>query len=520
MSRPIAKSNRASNPKSNAVRLKAAAAELRDLLGPARVLGPTRPRDPALRVRPGTVAELCRAVAALGAAGVAMFPQGGGTHAADDDGLPVNDAAVIELADLNRIVEINEADRYVTVEAGCTWAALDAALKARRVRAGVRAPLVLAPGAATVGGAVSTNAVCLGSGARGTANDAVLGLDVVLADGSLVETGAAAAEGRTPFLRHFGPDLTGLFLGDCGSFGIKAHVTLPLCGLSAHDACVSFAFERFEDVMEAQVAITRLDVAAAHWALDPACNDRLAARGIKFLEGLTYTRDVIATAKVLVDGHRTVMRGGWTLHVAVEGDSEREIELKLGKVRRTLVPTAMKELPGAVAQQARGQPFTAFAEWFGPSQDAGWSTLHGLFPLSRAAEIAGVTDEYFIRHREAIARHGIDIATITVGLDRAVLIQPILRWTDPGAAAKSAAATLRRDLALLWGAFGASHFGLGTFYPYAGALSSAALAMVRAMKQTLDPKGLMNPGALGLAQPKTMASLKFAEFPQNLLEDH
>jgi D-lactate dehydrogenase (cytochrome) len=516
MSRPIAKAS----GKTPAARLKAAAAELRALLGAERVRAATRPQDPALTVRPGTVAELSRAVAILGAAGVAMMPRGGGTRTADGDGPSASDAAMIDLGDLTRIVEINEADRYVTVEAGCTWAALDAALKSRRLRAGVRAPLVVSPGAATVGGTVSANAAGLGSDTCGTVSDAVLGLDVVLADGSLVETGAAAAEGRTPFLRHFGPDLTGLFLGDCGAFGVKAHVTLPLRGLPAHEACVSFAFERFEDVIEAQVALARLDVAAAQWALDPACNDRLAARGFKFLEGLTYTRDVIATAKVLVDGHRTVMRGGWTLHVAVEGDSEREVELKLGKVRRTLVPVALKELPGTIAQQVRGQPFSTLAEWFGPAQDAGWSTLHGLFPLSRAAEIAGVTDEYFIRHREAVARHGIEVAYVTVGLGNAVMIQPILRWTDPGAAAKSAAATLRRDLALLWGAFGSSHFGLGTFYPYAGAVSSAALALARALKQALDPKGLMNPGALGLGPRAAPAAAKFAEFPQNLLEDH
>ena len=77
---------------------------------------------------------------------------------------------------------------------------------------------------------------------------------------------------------------------------------------------------------------------------------------------------------------------------------------------------------------------------------------------------------------------------------------------------------LRRDLAGLWGAFGATHLQIGKTYAYVDSLSSAALAMAEALKHALDPRGLMNPGALQLgAGPRVKASRKFTEFPQNLL---
>ena len=251
-----------------------AIAYLNQIVGPERVVtdidalayfgsdlsGPGA-HSPALVVRPAHVDDVCRVVKILTDLGIAVIARGGGFSSSGGVHVHKTPSAVIDLSDLNRIVEINETDRYVTVEAGCTWGTLFDALRALGLRTPFFGP---ASGLnSTIGGAAGNNAYFFGSGRYGTMADCVLGLDVVLADGSLVETGSAAAEGRTPFLRSFGPDFTGIFLGDCGAFGIKVAVTLPLIPYPAAEGYLSFAFERCEDIADAHVALARENVVDA-----------------------------------------------------------------------------------------------------------------------------------------------------------------------------------------------------------------------------------------------------------------
>ena len=83
----------------------------------------------------------------------------------------------------------------------------------------------------------------LGAGHYGTSSESVVALTVVLADGSILRTGARGPDGDTPFYRHYGPDLTGLFCGDSGVFGVKAEIVLRLIkNPPAHEGYASFSF--------------------------------------------------------------------------------------------------------------------------------------------------------------------------------------------------------------------------------------------------------------------------------------
>lgn len=481
---------------------------LRENLGDARVVA----SGARATVRPATVDDLCRAVELLAAAKCSMSTS---TNAAAD--------VLIDRADLTRVVEINEADRYVTVEAGITWRALAEALAARRLRAAVGGPL--GDGSELVGDGLDGNLHFFGAGQHGTLNDAVRGLDVVLADGALVETGSAAAEGRTPFMRYFGPDLTGLFLGDGGAFGVKARVTLPIEPLPAAEGYLSLAFERFEDVAAAHVAAAREHLLVEAWGLDPDRNDLLAARGHRALEGVTFSRNGAiplrgdrkrATAPpALIDGHRIVQRGGWSFHAVVEGVDARDADAKVAQLRKLLLPGAMRELPPAIPAALRTRPFDMTelkATRFGGQRSGA-----ALFPLSRATELAAVTDEYFFRHRDEMARHEIAAAFLTGSAGAAFSIEATLSWRPERTAAGKAAAVLIGDLELLWGAFGGTaHNATG----YRDGLSTAALRLATSVKAALDPKGLMSPGALGFGGKQAApAKSKFAEFPQDLLKE-
>ena len=96
---------------------------------------------------------------------------------------------------LDRIIEVNAADMYVTVECGATWKSLHEQLQeAGPAHAVFRADvgLSLPPSAARL----SQGSIFLGSTQYGTTAETVLGLTAVLADGSLVTTGSAGARGR------------------------------------------------------------------------------------------------------------------------------------------------------------------------------------------------------------------------------------------------------------------------------------------------------------------------------------
>ena len=110
---------------------------------------------------------------------------------------------------------------------------------------------------ATVGGACSQGAVTFGSGRNGVSGQAVLGFEIVLADGRLLRTGSGGQPGHTPFFRHSGPDLTGVFTADSGALGIKATVTLALEPRPSAGDGLSFSFDTFGDLHAAVSAIAR-----------------------------------------------------------------------------------------------------------------------------------------------------------------------------------------------------------------------------------------------------------------------
>lgn len=506
---------------------------------------------PLCVLKPIAVDQLCQAVTIASGLRLPMVPRGGGMSYTRGYLPESPNSVMLDLSGLNAIEEINDADMYVTVQAGCTWGALYEALKERGLRTPFFGPL--SGFESTVGGAASNNSTFFGSGTHGAMADSVLGFDIVLADGSLLETGASGAEGRVPFLRSFGPDMTGLFIGDCGAFGIKARVTLRLINAPIVEDYLSYAFERIEDIAETHVVLAKENLVAEQWGIDPVGNQHLAAKGFDFLEGLSFVKDVAnasdgvvkaigAVGKMLVDGHRSVDRSGYALHVVVEGTDERETAWKADRVRRVCTPMALRELPNTIPQVTRAKPFRPIKALLGPEGE-NWLPVHGLFPLSRAAEISAVTDEYFSRHHELMEKHVITFSYLTGASSTNFMIEPMFYWKDrlhpfhlrhvtDGQREKYAATPadvetrevvmkLRRDLAGLWDAFGASHHQMGRHYPYASQLSSAARTTAIAIKTALDPSGLMNPGVLELSGDGEGVKkiTKFPEFPQDLLKD-
>lgn len=436
----------------------------------------------AFVVQPGTREELAATVACVTGAGFAIVPRGGGLSYTGGY-VPRSESSVLcDTRRLDRIVEINTDDMYATVEAGCTWAALDEALKPHRLRPPHFGPA--SGGISTVGGSLSQHSAFFGSGIHGTSADSTLSLEVVLANGDVLRTGSAAADGMPPFVRTYGPDLTGLFLGDCGALGVKASATLRLSPVPGAAAYASFDFASFENMIDAQARIGRQELASECLGVGP-----YAPPGAD--------------------------PPGPTLHLVVEGRDEVGAAARL-EVLRGLALSKSREADAALPEFIRADPFGFVDSVLDPEgRLQAWT--HGLVPYSAAAETSRAVRDYLDSRADTMARHGIT-ATLTVALSLgALLIEPVLYWRDaprpahlramgeettsqqaPNPEATKAVADLRDGFRDLFLRVHAAHLQVGKFYAYRDALSSTAWSALHGLKRQLDPKGLMNPGALGL----------------------
>ena len=171
-------------------------------------------------VRPGNAAEVAAVVRHCRAAGLAVVPQGGNTGMSGGALPPATLANVVLCLDrMNRVREVDPAGNTMTVEAGCTLAAIqEEAEKARRLF-----PMALgSQGSCQIGGNVSTNAGGTAVLRYGNTRDLVLGLEVVLPDGRIWDGLRALRKDNT------GYDLKHWFIGAEGTLGVITAAVLKL----------------------------------------------------------------------------------------------------------------------------------------------------------------------------------------------------------------------------------------------------------------------------------------------------
>jgi FAD/FMN-containing dehydrogenase len=174
----------------------------------------------ALMLAPKTVAEVSRIVAVCARERIGIVPQGGNTGLCggaipDETGTQI----LLRMGRLNAVRRVDADNFSMTVEAGCILADVQSAAR----QAGLHFPLSLSPeGSCQIGGNLSTNAGGINVVRYGTARQQVLGLEVVLADGTVWD-GLRALRKDTA-----GYDMKQLFLGSEGTLGIITAATLAL----------------------------------------------------------------------------------------------------------------------------------------------------------------------------------------------------------------------------------------------------------------------------------------------------
>jgi FAD/FMN-containing dehydrogenase len=484
---------------------------------------------PALAViRPLSVEELSAAVKEVTSSGRAIIPRGGGMSYTS--GYVPSEAAsvIVDMQGLNRVLEINKEDMYVTVECGCTWKDLNDALQG----SGLRTPFwgTLSGIHATVGGGISQNSIFWGSGKHGSAADTVLGLEVVLADGSVVTTGTNSQSNGSPFARHYGPDLTGLFTCDTGALGFKAVATLRLVAEHHHREFMSFSFNDYPQMVASMSDISRRGLAEECFAFDPNLSTVRMQRqslmsDVKQFAGVLKSAGSLVNAikdgtKVAIAGRGFMKDVKFSLHVMVEERVAAAASAVAEEVRSICKREGAAEIENSIPKILRANPFTPLNNMIGPNGEL-WAPVHTVVPHSKAAETLRAVNAVFAKNSAAMEKHGIGTGLLlaTVSTNQFV-VEPVfftpdslneihrtyvedsmlkkLAGFDANPDASAVTAKIRQEIIDVFQELGGVHMQIGKAYPYREGLRPESWRLIQAIKKTVDPASRVNPGSLGL----------------------
>jgi glycolate oxidase len=312
----------------------------------------------------------------------------------------------------------------------------------------------------TIGGNIATNAGGLRCAKYGVTRDAVLGLDVVLADGSLLRTGRRTVKGVA------GYDLTALFVGSEGTLGVVVGAALRLRPRPFATATLS---ARFADVGAAARGAAALTAA------------RIQPAVCELLDGATL--DAIAAAR----GASGPGTGGALLVVQTDGygagaeaaEIERVLAPLAGEVRRAATDAEAEEL---LADRRAALPAL---------ERLGRVLIEDIaVPRSRLGEAVDAVTAI-------AARTGARVFTIAHAGDGNLHPLIVVDGTPAGLAVAEAAAEEIFALALRLGGTVTGEHGVGVLKRrwLARELGPEALALSARVKAAFDPAGLLNPGS-------------------------
>ena len=392
---------------------------------------------------------------------VPVVPFGAGTSL-EGHVNPVRAGISLDLSRMTAVLEVNAQDMDCLVEPGVTRQQINDHLRDQ----GMFFPVD--PGShCTLGGMVATRASGTNAVRYGTIRENVLGLEVVLADGRVIETG-----GRTRKAAN-GYDLTRLFIGSEGTLGVVTKVRLRLHGIpeAMSSAVVQFgslagAVESVIEVMQMGIPVARIEL------LD---DDMMAA-------AIAYSK---------LEGYAPAT----TLFLEFHG-SEAGVKEQAEAVEAITAHHGGSGFKWATDAGERARLWKARHDsyWAGVASKPGWKALTTdvCVPISRLAEaLVGAKEEATaLGHATCIVGHVGD-----GNFHQMVLYDP----NEPGALERAWDMDRRiveRGLSLGGTCSGEHGIGLGKREFLEREHGPEALAVMRSLKHALDPKGIMNPGKM------------------------
>jgi D-lactate dehydrogenase (cytochrome) len=421
----------------------------------------TRPTLPDAVAFVETTEEVSRLVALCHQHGVPVVPFGAGTSL-EGHVNPVRGGVSLDLSRMTAILEVNAEDMDCLIEPGVTRQQLNAHLRDQ----GLFFPVD--PGSAcTIGGMCATRASGTNAVRYGTIRENVLGLEVVLADGRVIHTG-----GRTRKAAH-GYDLTRLFIGSEGTLGVITRVRLRLHGIPEAMVSAICQFEALEGAVNSVIATMQAGVPVARIELldeaqMEACIAYSKLEGLKpvptlFLEFHGSEAGVAEQAEMVQ--HITAEHGGSGFSWARDAEARN----RLWKARHDAYWAGIAWRPGKKG-----------------------ITTDVCVPISRLAEA-------LLGAKADIAASGFEAPIVGhVGDGN---FHTIILVDEGDAAQMERAWALDRQIVAraldLGGTCSGEHgVGLGKREFLEREHGPEAMAVMRALKDAMDPKGILNPGKI------------------------
>ena len=411
---------------------------------------------PAAVILPRTTADVAAALQVADELGLPVVPRGAGTGLSGG-AAAVDGCLVVCTTRMNQIAELNVAEQYAVVQPGVITADLDAAAAA----VGLWYP----PDPSswrdcTIGGNVATDAGGLCCVRYGTTSDHVLGLELVLADGRVLRTGRRTAKGVA------GYDLTRLIVGSEGTLGVITSAVLRLRPRRTAPATVVAVFPTLTSAGGAVLALVGAGLTICLLEI----MDRTTIRAVEELGHMGLDTDAAAVLVVQTErpeDSEVVQRicltqGAGEVHATADA-AESELLLQ---ARRLALPALQRK--GSVLLDDVAVPRGALPSLI----DA----------VERVAVEIGLTIGTF-------GHAGDGNLHPTIVFDRA---DPAQRAAAQVAFDGVVAAALELG-GTITGEHGVGRLKVGWL---TRELDEVALAVSRDVKAALDPRGLMNPGAV------------------------
>ncbi|GMM95079.1 FAD-binding oxidoreductase [Microbacterium sp. MTN4-26] len=352
---------------------------------------------PVAVVHAGSVEDVQATLRVATATGTPVVTRGAGTGLAGAANAGDGEIA-LSVRGMDRILEVRPDDLIAVVEPGILNADLNAALAPQGLW---WAPDPASRAISTVGGNIATGAGGLLCAKYGVVRDAVLGVDVVLADGRLLRLGHRTVKGVT------GLDLTSLMIGSEGTLGVIVGATLKLRRTVPGEVCtIAATFPAVRDAATASAAVTASGVqpaimelmdaaslAAVHAHLGLTAPTPGASQLTIQTDGISAAADAEAIGRMLADAGGTVavtrdpMEGERLLavrramHPAMERLGTTLIEDV--SVPRSALPAMFDEI--ARVEREYGLPIPTVAH-------AGDGNLHPNFVFDASPDASGVVE--------------------------------------------------------------------------------------------------------------------------------